>query len=971
MQKGQEPPKEKNENNIKQIKPNEVEIEKENNNKDSKNDNTKKNEVDPKEKELEIKSKLLNKPKELLGFDAVSHFKENINHTDKNSFLPITEKSYYCLECKHSECPLYNENNNQKEHMLINRAKCFSFDKSIFDSVDNSINEALGYNQFKNGIKQRLENSINCIKNELDKIKEKKFQEIDAFFEETDKYLLDLKNKYLNVKQTLEDYYKVNKRFYNIKISKDIDNDTVLNNNERKETSISKTEINNVNNTLPNNTLQNNNNTMNFADMINGSSNRDIENTVFLINFEIMNLCETKNLEVINYLKDLKIRINSFNIVIQKELTKSIDIASKFFNNFEIKAEKIDDFYWDIIMRTKKYSEMIQHFKETISDIIHSTGNLEKIKDLIDIFDSKLKKNNKVIFDQDFFKENNNTVSTKRTRGVGSPTDRTNRKRNSSLSHTRTNSKGKLYSHRGKSASRLSKNYNNPKLEIMKNNYGTLTLSNDLGMMNLQKYKNENQVTDSGSPLNTLGNLERKKTTPISAFQKIISYKNIVPEDVILNQRVIERFFAYSISELFSKNFTQLDPNDETNYTDENANNIYLNRNNRDNFKKDSNINNINTSNSLKNKNKNTRGNSVKKNKITNYNTSGNKLNNYNNYNNIGNMNMKNPNILTNLKNSFGVNNNNINKNKNIYNNVNISSPLGKSDSEKFDNHQYSIKSVSYLANYANRYNNLKEVAKPIIGTNQIQLFSPKNKKMIKKTTNLNREEHGYNLFPEGCRHILVDDNLYIIGGTNHVRVPISIVLVYNISLGSIKRISDLNTPHSYHSVEYLENYDSIICIGGENSGSCEIMNLDNKKWYQLPSLNIPRANCNIYLNNVNGELFVLFGICGIMSEKVNNYSDSIEVLVLNDISQGWIKVDYYKTPGLNLKVNYCMTIPFTRNQLLIYGGSNMRSFRENIYALFHMIKNECNKVDPYTMELIKLEEKKSRLVDLALTKLG
>ena len=45
--------------------------------------------------------------------------------------------------------------------------------------------------------------------------------------------------------------------------------------------------------------------------------------------------------------------------------------------------------------------------------------------------------------------------------------------------------------------------------------------------------------------------------------------------------------------------------------------------------------------------------------------------------------------------------------------------------------------------------------------------------------------------------------------------------------------------------------------------------------------------------------------------------------------------------------------------------------FAKNIYALFHMNKNECIKVDTQTMELIKLDEKKSRLVDLALTRLG
>jgi hypothetical protein len=293
-----------------------------------------------------------------------------------------------------------------------------------------------------------------------------------------------------------------------------------------------------------------------------------------------------------------------------------------------------------------------------------------------------------------------------------------------------------------------------------------------------------------------------------------------------------------------------------------------------------------------------------------------------------------------------------------------------KFDIEKMDpSNQYNIKSVSYLSNYTNRYNSLKEIAKPIIGSNQIQLFFQKSQKITRKSTTLNKEEHGYSLFPEGSRHILIENNLYIIGGTNHIRQPINIVLCYNILFGTLKRLPDMVFPHSYHTVEYLENFDSIICIGGENSNQCEIMDLENKKWLKLPNLNYPRANANIYYNNLTSELFVLFGICVIMCDKIN-YSDSIEVLELKDIEKGWIIIDYYKTPGLNLKVNYCMTIPFTKEQLLICGGSDIRSFAKNIYALFHMIKNECNKVDTQTMELIKLEEKKSRLVDLALTKL-
>ena len=38
---------------------------------------------------------------------------------------------------------------------------------------------------------------------------------------------------------------------------------------------------------------------------------------------------------------------------------------------------------------------------------------------------------------------------------------------------------------------------------------------------------------------------------------------------------------------------------------------------------------------------------------------------------------------------------------------------------------------------------------------------------------------------------------------------------------------------------------------------------------------------------------------------KKKNYSEIIEVLELNDISGGWIKVDYYKSAMIDLKENY------------------------------------------------------------------
>ena len=877
----------------------------------------KENEI--KDKKILTKSELLNKPKELLEFDVLSHFNENISRPDKNDLNNISQNSYYCINCKHSDCPFYDE----KKHLIINRVKCLLYDSNFFDEIDSYINEALNFSYLKNEIKDNINNYVDKMKETLDKLRENKFNEIDVFFEENQKNFYKLKNEYINIRKNIEEYYEINKKFFNIELNQEkIDENknipSILNNNEKDEKE-----------------------NCYIEDIDISSPNRDIENAVFLLNFELMNLCETKNLENIYYIKTIKKRIELFNTKIQSELDKDVNTIFKFIN-LETKPEKyIENKYWDVEIRTKKYTEIINQFKETICDIYHRTGNLEKIKDLIDILDSKLKKNNKIIFGQKYFNKDKKTIEVNNLNlnnkeNISNNEQRNtvnSRKRNNiSATHKRTSSKAKSLKKyntvRGKSSNKNKRNDNN-----IKNNIQTLTLSNDILLRNIIKNKNE-KYNQTETNINNTNNAQVNQK---KLYQKMINFQNCIPDDIILDKRVIQRFFAYSISEIYKKNFEKIDVNNtDIYYNIINKDNIYLNKERQSNNLKDMNNKNIN--------NNTKRGTSSKKYKFNNTNNTNNRLM---------------PNYYTNRTkpNNRYEPNNNLEKEK--------------FDIEKMDpSNQYNIKSVSYLSNYTNRYNSLKEIAKPIIGSNQIQLFFQKSQKIIRKTTSLNKEEHGYSLFPEGCRHILIENNLYIIGGTNHVRQPINIVLCYNILFGTLKRLQDMVFPHSYHTVEYLENFDSIICIGGENSNQCEIMDLENKKWIKLPNLNNPRGNANVYYNNLTSELFVLFGICGIMCEKIN-YSDSIEVLELKDIDKGWIIVDYYKTPGLNLKLNYCMTIPFTKEQLLIYGGSNMRSFSKNIYALFHMIKNECNKVDTQTMELIKLEEKKSRLVDLALTKLS
>ena len=861
-------------------------------------------ESETKDEKNESKSELLNKPKELLEFEVLSHFNENLSRPDKNDLNNISQKSYYCINCKHSECPFYDEN----KHLTVKRIKSVIYDPHFFDEIDLNINEALNSSELKNEIKDNINIYVDKMKEALDKLRESKFNELDMFFEENEKNFIKLKKEYLNIRKNIEQYYETNKKFFHIDLAQE------------------KNEEDKIIPRLLNNDEKNEKDDGFIDDLDNSSPNRDIENSVFLLNFELMNLCDTKNLENIDYIKTIKKRIECFNTKIQTEINEGMNFILKSIN-LDMKPEPyIENKYWDVEIRTKKYTEIIQQFKETICDIYHRAGNLEKLKDLVDILDSKLKKNKNIIFGQKYFNKektievNNVNLSNNENLTLSEKRNTVNsRKRNNiSATNKRTSSKAKSLKKfntvRNRSSNKNKKNENNAK-----NNLHILTLSNDILLRNIIKNKNE-KYNQTETNMNV-------QLSPRKLNQKNVNFQNCIPDDIILDKRVLQRFFSYSISEIYKKNFEKIDVNNkDIKFNILNKDNIYLNKERQSKNQKE-----------MINKNKNIsskRGTNIKKYRSNNTN---NKL--MSNY-------------ISKMK-----SNNNVNKEK--------------LDFEKMDpSNQYNIKSVSYLSNYTNRYNSLKEIAKPIIGSNHIQLFFQKNQKIIRKNTTLNKDEHGYSLFPEGCRHILIENNLYIIGGTNHIRQPINIVLCYNILFGTLKRLDDMVFPHSYHTVEYLENFDSIICIGGENSNQCEIMDLETKKWLKLPNLNNPRANANIYYNNLTSELFVLFGICGIMCEKVN-YSDSIEVLELKDIEKGWIRVDYYKTPGLNLKVNYCMTIPFTKEQLLIYGGSNMRSFTKNIYALFHMTKNECNKVDTQTMELIKLEEKKSRLVDLALTKLA
>ena len=835
------------------------------------------------------------KPEELRNFDAVSHFKENIIHFYKNCDEPIKDCSYYCFTCKHSvcnECGVYDH----KEHLLIQRDNCLNYDNSFFNDISKVIEDGLNLDSKKSQIKIDISKSIAQLKEQLDIIEKEKLKEIDSIFKEVKANYVSLKENYLKTKEYIENYYKKNKKFFNIKI-KHIKQSEIENQNNLKKG----TEDNNIN---KNNTPTPAKNKPTFINYFNINENdigpnRDLENTVFLMNFELMNLCDNKNLQITEISNNINDKIANMSKLIENntnEFIQSLKTNYLSFNNEII--QKFDDFYWDVKVRCEKYSEHISQFQNTIYDIYKKNGCLDKLKDLLSLFDSKNNKGKDVLFNQQFFIKMNDlsSLSTDVVKSMAKKIYISNGK-------IRTTSKGRF----------------SPKTNLT-----------SVSEKKEETKKEETQKSES-KPLSPNRNENSEIKKPISSYLLKKNLNNTLPrkENIILNQRLIQRFYAYSVLDFYSKYF-KIHLDAQSTELDE-ENNIYLNKDIYDNNKE-----------LAKGKNqfgKSKRGRSA------------------------GSKNKKGKNVS-----DFA--NNRLNNIKNIKKTGEMTSS-GKSLMDKNGRvaKKANIKSVSLLSNYSERYTELKEKVKPIIKTNYIQLFDPATTKITKIKVPLTKEEHGYTTFPDGCRHLLIDSDLYITGGTDNCGYPINIVLLYNLEIGELQRLSNLNDNHSYHSVEYLENFDSIILIGGENSSSCEIMDLDSKKWTKLPSLNYPRANANIYYNNITSDLFVLFGMEGEMNSQTRN-TDVIEVLELRDIMGGWMMVDYYKSVGLDLKSNYCITLPFTRDKLLVYGGASARSLEKRLFALFDMIKNECIKVDSDTMDLIKREENKIRAFDNALEKI-
>ena len=251
------------------------------------------------------------------------------------------------------------------------------------------------------------------------------------------------------------------------------------------------------------------------------------------------------------------------------------------------------------------------------------------------------------------------------------------------------------------------------------------------------------------------------------------------------------------------------------------------------------------------------------------------------------------------------------------------------------------------------------DLAKPIPGTNEMQLYDRKTATITKNVVKFDKKKHKYTYFLNGCRSILVKDLLYILGGVDKEKNTTKMAYVYYLKTNELKLMPEMLKPHAYHSVGFLDYYKSIIVLGGENSSSCEIYDLHIGLWRPLPDLNIPRAHCNLYLDKFAHAIYTFFGVVGDITEK-HNYIDVIEVLELKRLALGWSKLDYENKAEMDFKSGYNKILPLSPEMILIYGATNMRDFVKKA-AVYLLPKFEIVKIDNKIFKEIKETSKNSR----------
>ena len=347
--------------------------------------------IDPKEEKDDIgdiKKEEYSFLTEKTKIDIYQHLRlsmknEKINCKDNNRI------AQYCIPCKCSTCEKCTLKLHKKHYRVSKLDYDFSDEtiEKLFKQIDSAlISQPIfkDYLPVQKELSQQIEEMCKILQDKILKIKEKKIKEIEKMFNGFTKTVNTLKTKIEKCKAELKTYYNKNKKFFNLV--------PIMGNNLENfpsKASAGRKERKNL------------------------YYNGDDCNSLFLINYELLNLCQIKGVEILKQTKMLTGEVEKFKQM-QKSYIENLisQINSLFFgdfdfgedddvdeidenspvHNFKLKFEQLNSKdFTDVTNRIGQYNRLFDSFRKTVFDSITKSGNLREIESYILGFESNKK----------------------------------------------------------------------------------------------------------------------------------------------------------------------------------------------------------------------------------------------------------------------------------------------------------------------------------------------------------------------------------------------------------------------------------------------------------------------------------------------------------------------------------------------------------------------------------------------------
>lgn len=317
--------------------------------------------------------------------DIFQHLKLSLRNSEFNCRCPNAYPVYYCIPCKVSICENCGLNDHRK-HILINKDNYHMTPETVnkmFEPAEQFLETSelfTNYEKERQELIKNVENVVTVLQSEIEEFKKEKLREIDLMFENFQKNVTNTKQRIEATKGQINKYLDRNKAFFNIGLSQ--------------------------------------------------NKNNDQGNTVFLINYDILNLVNQNSYKIEYTAKTLTNLVQLYNeeqLASHKHITE--EVHRILFTSQADKEERVDeneqelpmyqfinncnkltgDPFKDVSERIIKYNGQIDQFRKTVFAAVNKFGNFKEIEKSISAYENTKQKG----VDNLFSKRKPNTVSGK------------------------------------------------------------------------------------------------------------------------------------------------------------------------------------------------------------------------------------------------------------------------------------------------------------------------------------------------------------------------------------------------------------------------------------------------------------------------------------------------------------------------------------------------------------------------------